>query len=133
MDSGNLSEQQASTGIADSDAPDRPSVQVPAPSQEQAAPSQAQAQEPQDQSRREPYKLASASFLMMFVELALIKQIILGDELTEIKMVLTTPFCPYAGALIQQIEESVEEVVQHQVKVTLLAERWDPRDAGLVW
>jgi hypothetical protein len=24
-------------------------------------------------------------------------------------------------------------VVDHDVKVTLLAERWDPRDAGLMW
>jgi hypothetical protein len=24
-------------------------------------------------------------------------------------------------------------VVEHEVKVTLLAERWDPRDAGLMW
>jgi hypothetical protein len=24
-------------------------------------------------------------------------------------------------------------VVEHDVKVTLLAERWDPRDAGLMW
>ena len=29
--------------------------------------------------------------------------------------------------------ESVEAVVENEVKVTLLAERWDPRDAGLVW
>jgi hypothetical protein len=27
----------------------------------------------------------------------------------------------------------VESVVEHPVKVTLLAERWDPRDAGLMW
>ncbi|MGH2467575.1 MAG: metal-sulfur cluster assembly factor [Candidatus Limnocylindrales bacterium] len=70
---------------------------------------------------------------MNVVELALIKQIILGDQQTEIKMILTTPFCPYAGAMIAQVKESVEEVVAHEVKVTLLAERWDPRDAGLVW
>jgi hypothetical protein len=24
-------------------------------------------------------------------------------------------------------------VMEHPVKVTLLAERWDPRDAGLTW
>jgi hypothetical protein len=24
-------------------------------------------------------------------------------------------------------------VLEHPVKVTLLAERWDPRDAGLMW
>src|ERR687892_2625631 len=70
---------------------------------------------------------------MNVVELALIKQIILGNDQTEIKMILTTPFCPYAGAMIQQVKEQTESVVEHDVKVTLLAERWDPRDAGLTW
>ena len=70
---------------------------------------------------------------MNVIELALIRQIILEDDQTEIKMILTTPFCPYAGSMIQQVKEQVETVVQNEVKVTLLAERWDPRDAGLVW
>jgi metal-sulfur cluster biosynthetic enzyme len=70
---------------------------------------------------------------MYVVELALIKQILLGKDETEIKMILTTPFCPYAGSMIQQVKEQAESVVEHDVKVTLLAERWDPRDAGLMW
>jgi metal-sulfur cluster biosynthetic enzyme len=70
---------------------------------------------------------------MNVVELALIKQIILGPDSTEVKMILTTPFCPYAGSMIQQVKEQTESVVDHDVKVTLLAERWDPRDAGLMW
>ena len=70
---------------------------------------------------------------MNVVELALVRQVVLGDELTEIRMVMTTPFCPYAGALMQQVREAAEEVEDHEVKVTLLAERWDPRDAGLMW
>ena len=70
---------------------------------------------------------------MNVVELALIRQIIMGPESTEIKMILTTPFCPYAGAMIAQVKEQAETVVDHPVKVTLLAERWDPRDAGLMW
>jgi metal-sulfur cluster biosynthetic enzyme len=70
---------------------------------------------------------------MNVVELALIKQIILGPESTEIKMILTTPFCPYAGSMIAQVKEQTETVVDHDVTVTLLAERWDPRDAGLMW
>ena len=70
---------------------------------------------------------------MNVVELALIKQILLGPDSTEIKMILTTPFCPYAGSMLQQVKEAAEEVVGHDVKVTLLAERWDPRDAGLIW
>jgi metal-sulfur cluster biosynthetic enzyme len=70
---------------------------------------------------------------MNVVELALIKQIIQSSQQTEVKMILTTPFCPYAGSMIQQVKEQVESVVENDVKVTLLAERWDPRDAGLVW
>ncbi len=70
---------------------------------------------------------------MNVVELALIKQIILGPDSTEVKMILTTPFCPYAGSMIQQVKDQAESVVEHEVKVTLLAERWDPRDAGLMW
>ena len=70
---------------------------------------------------------------MNVVELALIKQILLGENETEVKMILTTPFCPYAGSMIAQVQEQAESVVEHPVKVTLLAERWDPRDAGLMW
>jgi metal-sulfur cluster biosynthetic enzyme len=70
---------------------------------------------------------------MNVVELALIKQILLGESESEIKMILTTPFCPYAGSMIQQVKEAAEEVTDHPVKITLLAERWDPRDAGLMW
>ena len=70
---------------------------------------------------------------MNVVELALIKQIIVGEVESEVKMILTTPFCPYAGSMIAQVKEQAESVLDHPVKVTLLAERWDPRDAGLMW
>ena len=70
---------------------------------------------------------------MDVVELALIRQILIGGESSEVKMVLTTPFCPYAGSMVQQIKDAAESVLEHPVKVTVLAERWDPRDAGLMW
>ena len=70
---------------------------------------------------------------MDVVELALIRQIIVGTDASEIKMVLTTPFCPYAGEMVQQIREATESVMEHPVTVTILAERWDPKDAGLTW
>ena len=70
---------------------------------------------------------------MNVVELALIKQVILGETESEIKMILTTPFCPYAGSMIAQVREQAEAALDQPVKVTLLAERWDPREAGLMW
>ena len=51
---------------------------------------------------------------MNVVELALIRQILLGDDETEIKMILTTPFCPYAGSMIQQVKEAAEEAEAHR-------------------
>lgn len=70
---------------------------------------------------------------MNVVELALIRQVIVGKEESEIKMILTTPFCPYAGSMLAQVKEQAESVLEHPVKVTLLAERWDPKEAGLEW
>ena len=70
---------------------------------------------------------------MNVVELALIKQILLGENETEIKMILTTPVLPLRRIDDPQVQEQAESVVEHPVKVTLLAERWDPRDAGLMW
>ena len=67
------------------------------------------------------------------ITLGLIREVVFHPGETEVRMILTTPFCPYAGSMIQQVKEQVESVVENEVKVTLLAERWDPRDAGLVW
>ena len=47
---------------------------------------------------------------MNVVELALIKQILLGETESEVKMILTTPFCPYAGSMIAQVKEQAESV-----------------------
>jgi metal-sulfur cluster biosynthetic enzyme len=121
---------------------DGPTPAGPAPTAVAPAPSDAAAGAPAFDPERRATELAILDALravvdpeigMNVVELALIKQIILGDDSTEIKMILTTPFCPYAGSMIAQVKEQVETVVEHDVKVTLLAERWDPRDAGLMW
>jgi len=70
---------------------------------------------------------------MNVVELALIRQVLVGETESEVKMILTTPFCPYAGSMLAQVKEAAESVLEHPVKVTLLAGRWDPKDAGLAW
>ena len=125
------------TEIAESTAPDAPAA---APADPPAAAPPADA--PLFDAERRATELAILDALravvdpeigMNVVELALIKQILLGKDETEIKMILTTPFCSYAGSMIQQVKEQTESVVEHEVKVTLLAERWDPRDAGLMW
>src|SRR6187397_1803131 len=74
------------------------------------------------------YDIHDPEIGMSIVDLDLIKAVELGTDgaPTEIKMVLTTPFCPWAGELIQTVKTKTEEVVGPPVKVTLLAERWEP-------
>lgn len=112
----------------------RTTTQTPAPS----APAAAPAFDPERRAKELAVLDALRNVVdpeigMNVVELALIKQIALGEQESEIKMILTTPFCPYAGSMIAQIKEEAESVLDHPVKITLLAERWDPRDAGLMW
>jgi len=62
------------------------------------------------------------------VDLGMIRQIVLSDEgKVEIKMVLTTPFCPLASLLTEQVRQAAAAVPGvREAKVTLLDERWDP-------
>jgi metal-sulfur cluster biosynthetic enzyme len=74
------------------------------------------------------YDIFDPEIGMSIVDLDLIKAVEIGADgaPTEIKMVLTTPFCPWAGELIQNVKTKAEEVVGPPVKVTLLADRWEP-------
>lgn len=128
--------------MSDPIAATRPATNPPSSEETSGSPSTESAVTPQFDMKRRATELAILDALrtvvdpelgMDVVELALIKQIIIGSESSEIKMVLTTPFCPYAGSMIQQIKDATESVMEHPVKVTVLAERWDPRDAGLMW
>jgi metal-sulfur cluster biosynthetic enzyme len=60
------------------------------------------------------------------VSLGLIRDIVFHPDETEVKMILTTPFCPYAGALVQQVKDMTMSVVAQPVRVTLTDERWTP-------
>lgn len=69
------------------------------------------------------------------VQLGLIRDIELDNTPPEIKMMLTTPFCPYGGWLIQQIKDVSESVSGKSIKVTVLPDLWSPElmeDPGLL-
>lgn len=69
------------------------------------------------------------------IQLGLIREISLSSDPAEVKMMLTTPFCPYGGWLIQQIKDISESVAGKPVKVTVLPDIWDPNymeDPGLL-
>ncbi len=69
------------------------------------------------------------------VALGLIREIILDGDEGEIKMMMTTPFCPYAGWIIQQVRDTASPVAGKPIKVTVLPDLWDQNymeDPGLL-
>ena len=61
------------------------------------------------------------------IDLDLIREIRLDDpEEAEVRMVLTTPFCPYGPMLINQIQSVAEQAAETPVKVTVLPDKWEP-------
>lgn len=69
------------------------------------------------------------------VQLGLIREINLDQAEPEIKMMLTTPFCPYGGWLIQQVKDAAEQASAKTIKMNILPDLWDPNymeDPGLL-
>jgi metal-sulfur cluster biosynthetic enzyme len=60
------------------------------------------------------------------VTLGLIRDINLEASPAELKMLLTTPFCPYGPWMVQQVKETAEKKAGGPVKVEVLAEPWHP-------
>jgi metal-sulfur cluster biosynthetic enzyme len=60
------------------------------------------------------------------VTLGLIRDIDVDVSPVVLKMVLTTPFCPFAPWMVKQVHEVAQKVVGAPVKVDVLQEQWHP-------
>ncbi|GAB4431648.1 MAG: hypothetical protein Kow0031_12760 [Anaerolineae bacterium] len=60
------------------------------------------------------------------VTLGLLRSVNLEATPVEVKMLLTTPFCPYGPWLVQQVKDTAEKAVGREAKVQVLPEQWTP-------
>ena len=70
---------------------------------------------------------------MNVIELGLIRKLDFQPDLTEITMLLTTPFCPYGPAMLEQVRRATEKATNKPARVTMAMEMWDPsmREGGV--
>ena len=70
------------------------------------------------------------------IDLGLIREIqFLDPPKTLIRMMLTTPFCPYAPQMIEDVKQAVTSVVPQECEVEILPDPWSPDlmpDPGLL-
>lgn len=71
------------------------------------------------------------------VELGLVREASLGEDVIEVTMILTTPFCPYGPALLDMTRKKAQEATGKDVTVELGAEMWNQsmmeEGAGAEW
>ena len=61
------------------------------------------------------------------VELGLIRNLELDEEdNAHIVMIMTTPFCPYAPQLLEQVRQVTSRHVEGEATVEMGSELWDP-------
>ena len=65
---------------------------------------------------------------MNIVELGLVRNLEIDEEedTADITMILTTPFCPYGPAIIEQVRQVGGKVMSNGVTVEIGTELWDP-------
>lgn len=74
---------------------------------------------------------------MNVIELGLIREVSLNDSEMTVKMILTTPFCPYGPALLEMTRSKAEEAIAVPTTIELGMDMWDPsmmeEGAGAAW
>lgn len=59
------------------------------------------------------------------IELGLIRDVTIEPESAVVRMILTTPFCPYGPAMIETTRQKAEEVLERPTSVDLGMDVWD--------
>jgi len=60
------------------------------------------------------------------VALGLIRGIDMDATPIHIKMILTTPFCPFAPWMVDQVRKAATAAAGAEVRVEMIAEQWHP-------
>ena len=62
---------------------------------------------------------------MSIIQLGMVREVEIENDITRIKMILTTPFCPYGPALIEMTKQKATEAMGKPVTVEMGMEPWD--------
>ena len=69
------------------------------------------------------------------IDLGLIREVHFLAEKTLVRMMLTTPFCPYAPQMMADVKQATESAVPQPAEVEIMADAWSPDmmpDPGLL-
>jgi metal-sulfur cluster biosynthetic enzyme len=63
---------------------------------------------------------------MDVVALGLVRDVDIEDDKVHLTVIMTTPFCPYAPQLMEQMRRSAQESAERPATIEMGIEMWDP-------
>jgi metal-sulfur cluster biosynthetic enzyme len=60
------------------------------------------------------------------IELGLVREVQRNDDSLHLKMILTTPFCPYGPALLEMARSKAQEASGLETTIEMSIDVWDP-------
>lgn len=70
-------------------------------------------------------KVVDPEIGMNIIQLGLIREVSIENNITEVHMILTTPFCPYAPAMIEATRKAAQEALHQPANIDMGTEPWD--------
>jgi metal-sulfur cluster biosynthetic enzyme len=62
---------------------------------------------------------------MNIIQLGLVRDITIENDIARLKMILTTPFCPYGPAMIEMTKAKAVEALNMPVTIEMGMDMWD--------
>jgi metal-sulfur cluster biosynthetic enzyme len=59
------------------------------------------------------------------LQLGLIRDVTIQDDQAIVRMILTTPFCPYGPAMLESVRQKSEEALARPTSIDLGMDMWD--------
>jgi len=78
-----------------------------------------------DTTREKLSEVVDPEIGLSIIALGLVRDVKIDGETAHIKMILTTPFCPYGPALIEMTKQKATEALNKSVTIELGMEPWD--------
>jgi metal-sulfur cluster biosynthetic enzyme len=98
--------------------------------------------ETQDAAKAEEIRAALREIIdpeigLNIIELGLIRDLDLEADQAKVTMILTTPFCPYGPAMLEETRKKISDVAGTSATIEMGAELWEPsmmeEGAGADW
>lgn len=70
-------------------------------------------------------EISDPELALNIIQLGLIRNVKIDADGAIVKVILTTPFCPYGPSMLEQIRQKAEQVLERPVGIDLGMDVWD--------